>query len=176
VPIFVDGHKVQASIVGRVEELGSLPAEFQGESFIWSEPVEWRSEYRCYVLDSQILGIEWSFLRVPRGSDPSDVERRTPEVRPPIAIVEGAIRRLDEAGESVAGYCLDFGLTAQGDMVLVEMNDALALTNYGLDIGPYVDLHVSRWRQLAGVGRDGGRAQLSHGKRSAQRHGSESGH
>ncbi|MBV8820231.1 MAG: hypothetical protein JO022_17855 [Acidobacteriaceae bacterium] len=71
-----------------------------------------------------------------------------PEIRPTEHMVEQVVKRLDNAGQSVAGYCLDFGLIAFGEMSLIEMNDGIALTNYGISPADYLNLHLMRWQEL----------------------------
>ncbi|MDY7014869.1 MAG: ATP-grasp domain-containing protein [Cyanobacteriota bacterium] len=63
-------------------------------------------------------------------------------------VVEDAVCCLDKAGESVAGYSLDFGVLETGETALVEMNDGFSLGNYGLADGKYTDLILARWKEL----------------------------
>ena len=122
----------------------------EGQLFFCSEPVEWVTEYRCYVVHSRILGIHpyaVGGLPVYR-LDCSELERLKPDVRPSMELVRSAIERLEQAEQSVSGYCLDFGLASTGKMSLIEMNDGLALLNYGLSADAYLDLHVARWQEL----------------------------
>ncbi len=49
-----------------------------------------------------------------------------------------------------AGYSLDFGLTQDGRLLLVEANDGYALGNYGLFYVDYAKLLSARWAELTG--------------------------
>lgn len=152
-PCFVDGHKLQAQVVPGPLQLDALPPELRERELIVAELVEWMSEYRCYVRHSRILGVHAYHLRLPEGWPPGQaeaIEDALPEMRPSLAWLQDAVQRLDAAGESVAGYCLDVGLIAFGAMALVEMNDGLALTNHGLADDDYLALHLARWRELMG--------------------------
>ena len=115
-----------------------------GEEFICSEVVRWVSEYRAYVCDSRIVGLHQYMPGI------AGLDLLFPEMKPDLGIVEEAIRRLDAAGLSVAGYCLDFGRLDTGQTALVEANDGLALTNYGLSAADYTDLHLARWQEITG--------------------------
>lgn len=147
-PIFRGRQKIQPEILDGAMALHSLPADVHDERLFCSEVVEWMSEYRCYILNSRILGIHRYFIRLPDGWEPQKLELALHELRPTEEWIQAAVQRLDSAGEAVAGYCLDVGLIAFGRMSLVEMNDGLALTNYGLSPSDYLDLHLARWQEL----------------------------
>jgi len=157
-PVFVKPCRFRAfencRFSGRiVETLAALDAvhpSLAQEPFFCSEVVGWLSEYRCYILRSRILGIHpYRIAGVPvYRLDCSQLEALKPELRPAGDFVQLAIQRLEEAGQSVAGYCLDFGLTSLGEMSFIEMNDGLALANYGISSADYLDLHMARWREL----------------------------
>jgi ATP-grasp domain, R2K clade family 2 len=62
--------------------------------------------------------------------------------------VQRAIQALDLAGESYAGYAIDFGVLATGETALVEMNDGFGIGAYQIDSKNYTDLIWARWEQL----------------------------
>jgi hypothetical protein len=45
-------------------------------------------------------------------------------------------------------FGMDWGITASGQTLLVEVNDGYALSNYGLDGMPFTAMIEARWRQL----------------------------
>ncbi|MBP0020550.1 MAG: ATP-grasp domain-containing protein [Cyanobacteria bacterium SBLK] len=120
-------------------------SEVSRQEKIWcSEVVHWLNEYRVYVTkdcnsDSQIVGIY-----------PYNVKQHETNQKIDISIVREALQCLDKAGESVAGYALDFGILETGEMALVEMNDGFSLGNYGLSDRLYTDLILARWEELIG--------------------------
>ena len=63
-------------------------------------------------------------------------------------MIAQAIRSLESAGESTAGYALDFGVLADGRTALVEWNDGFSLGSYGLEGGLYTELILARWCEL----------------------------
>ncbi|MEH2229439.1 MAG: ATP-grasp domain-containing protein [Nostoc sp.] len=83
------------------------------EPLLCSEVVSWVSEYRIYVVHSQIRSI--------------DHYDGNPNIVLDIEKVLCAIQALDNAGESIAGYTIDFGVLDSGETALVEMNDGLQL-------------------------------------------------
>lgn len=99
---------------------------------VWcSEPVEFVSEWRCYVRYGQILDVrnykgDWHII-------------------PNKAIVERAIR---EYTTQTAGYGIDFGVTKDGRTLLVEVNDGFSLGSYGLAPIKYAQLLTARWYEL----------------------------
>jgi ATP-grasp domain, R2K clade family 2 len=101
-----------------------------------AEVVDWVSEYRCYVIRGEIVGIRHY------GGNPA--------VGVDEAVIARAIRNLESAGESTAGYALDFGVLADGRIALVEWNDGFSLGSYGLESGLYADLILARWLELTG--------------------------
>jgi hypothetical protein len=99
---------------------------------IWvSTPVSFVSEYRCFVLDDEILGVkhykgDWS-----RALDRVSVEAAVKAYR-----------------SSPRAYALDFGVMSNGYTALVEVNDAYALGHYGLMSVLYARLIEARWEEL----------------------------
>lgn len=99
---------------------------------VWcSEPVDFISEWRCYVRYGQILDVrnykgDWSVL-------------------PNKAIVERAIK---EYSSQTAGYGIDFGVTKDGRTLVVEVNDGFSLGSYGLAPIKYAQLLTARWFEL----------------------------
>ena len=96
----------------------------------FSEPVCFVAEYRCYVLNGEIQGVrfykgDWS--RAPARS-----------------VVEAAVM----AYQPYVAYAIDFGVLEDGSTVVVEVNDAFALGNYGLHPTLYAKMIEARWEQL----------------------------
>lgn len=157
-PVFVkpgrvcafDGMRLRGKVIEHAGALGALHPSLHDEPFFCSEVVGWLSEYRCYVMQSRILGIHpYRIAGAPVSRlDCAQLEALAPQLRPSEPFVQAAIRRLDAMGQSVAGYALDFGLSTHAEMSLIEMNDGLALTNNGLPVAAHLDLHCARWREL----------------------------
>jgi hypothetical protein len=103
----------------------------EDEDVFVSEVVPFVSEYRCYVLRDAILSAchykgDWS--KVPN--------RET---------VELAVAAYTEAP---VAYTQDFGVTADGRTLLIEVNDGFAVGNYGLSSTLYAQLLEARWQEL----------------------------
>jgi hypothetical protein len=102
---------------------------------LWcSEVVHWLSEYRVYVVHSQIRSIDHY------GGDP--------KVPVDLEEIQRAIQVLEEAGESYAGYGIDFGVLASGQTALVEMNDGFGIGAYQINAKDYTDMIWARWQEL----------------------------
>lgn len=98
------------------------------------EPVEFLSEWRFYCEGGLVVGVghyKGEPLRMP---DPEVVSR--------------AASKFAEVGKAPAAYGLDFGVCAEGQTRLVEVNDMIALGNYGLNPLLYTRLIELRWDQI----------------------------
>lgn len=157
-PCFPDGGRLDAAVwrdLAKVRDMArDVHPTLAQEQFMCSEVVAWVSEYRCYVMRGRLLGIHAYQLlgRFCGPVDASELEDHVPDLRPSVAFVMSAIEKLEASGEAPDAYALDFGLIAHGRVSLVELNDAVALTNYGLPIGDHLDAHIARWLQLARSG------------------------
>lgn len=97
----------------------------------FSTPVHFASEYRCYVLDGEIMAVK------PYRGDWSKAPSRV--------IVEGAVRSY----QPYRAYAIDFGvLEESNETVVVEVNDAFALGCYGLQPSLYARIVEARWEEL----------------------------
>jgi ATP-grasp domain, R2K clade family 2 len=96
-----------------------------------SEMVEFRSEYRVFVLDGEVLGIRYY---------KGDVR-----LFPDVTVIDRAIEAYTD---SPAAYAIDFGIVADGRTLLVETNEAYSLGCYGLPELRYSSLIERRWQEL----------------------------
>jgi hypothetical protein len=102
---------------------------------LWcSEVITWLSEYRIYVVNSEIRSI--------------DFYAGNPEITIDLTEIDRAIELLDKAGESYAGYAIDFGVLATGETALVEMNDGFSLGAYKIEPKNYTEMLLARWQEL----------------------------
>lgn len=103
---------------------------------VWaSEPVEFRAEFRFYVLGARILG----YSRY----DDGDIE----DLLPDESVV---VRMIDAFRDQPVGFAVDVGLVGE-ETVLVEVNDGWALGYYpwgNCSQKDYVDLITARWNQI----------------------------
>ncbi len=112
---------------------------------VWaSDPVSFISEYRCFVMGGEVLGVrpykgDWSAF-----PDPS-VIRDMASVLARSGIGPGP------GGAAVpapAALAIDVGVTAPGRTALVEVNDSFALGSYGLDSVLYARMISARWMEM----------------------------
>ena len=104
------------------------------EKLLCSEVVSWLSEYRVYVVHSEIRSIDHYHGNA---NILLDIDR-----------VHHAIKTLDNAGESYAGYAIDFGILDSGETALVEMNDGFSIGAYKINRKDYTDMILARWEEL----------------------------
>jgi len=99
---------------------------------VWlCEPLNILSEYRSFILDSEVL----------------DCRRYKGDygVAPSRHIVEAAVSRMKNAPRA---YCLDWGVTDKGDTILVEQNEGYAMGHYGLYPTLYARMLSARWNEM----------------------------
>ena len=99
-----------------------------------SEPVEFISEWRCFLLYGKIAGIQFYY-----GDRAAECDRD---------VIEAAVRAYPNMP---AGCALDFGVTSSGGTLLIEMNDGYSLGSYGLEPALYAKLLAARWAELNGT-------------------------
>jgi len=98
---------------------------------IISECIDFISEYRCFVLNAQLIGSK---------NYTGDFR-----VSPDYSVVESAIR---DYKNQPAAYSIDFGITSDSRTLLIEMNDAFGLSSYGLNKIAYCKMLEARWDEL----------------------------
>jgi len=99
---------------------------------IWiSEVVEFIAEWRCFVLDGQVLDVRPYTGDYHVHFDPS--------------VIDEAISCWKDAP---VAYGLDIGVTRDGRTLVVEVNDGYALGNYGLSPLNSINFHKARWKEM----------------------------
>lgn len=99
-----------------------------------SEIVDFVAEWRCFVRYGRILSV-----RPYKGDWRQHYDAR---------VIEQAVSEFTSAP---AGYAIDFGLTADGRTLLIEVNDGYSLGCYGLFYLDYAKLLSARWAELTGT-------------------------
>ncbi|MGL6073547.1 MAG: ATP-grasp domain-containing protein [Fimbriiglobus sp.] len=109
--------------------LSHLPGE---KKLLVSEPVEFVSEWRFYVVRGKIVGAGWY------SGDPL--------VFPDRDVIQRAVSQWGSSAPD--GYGIDFGIITTGQTILVEVNDGYSLGCLGLRPHVYSQLLEARWSQL----------------------------
>lgn len=112
------------------------PVTAETELYI-SEPVNFLSEYRCFIHKGILKGIQWYA---------GDFK-----IFPDIAIIENMIKSYKSANVS---YTLDVGVMNYGNSsltttTLIEVNDMWAIGSYGFDGKKYVRMTIDRFQEIA---------------------------
>jgi hypothetical protein len=98
------------------------------------QKIEFVSEWRSYILRDKILGVAHY--------------KGNPLTFPNVEVMQESI---DVFVDRPIAFAMDWGITASGHTLLVEVNDAYAFENYGLHGMPYTAMIEARWRQLMGL-------------------------
>ncbi len=102
---------------------------------IWcSELVDFRTEWRCFIRYREILDV-----RRYKGAWDTRMD------------IEPIQKAIDSFTSQPHSYALDFGITGNNEMVLVEVNDGHSLGTYGLSPANYARFLSARWSQLTGT-------------------------
>lgn len=105
---------------------------------VWcSEVVKWKSEFRVYVIDEEVVGV-----------DHYDGDHDTPL---DMSTVKQALLAYRTSGTAPSAYGIDFGVLETGQTALVEANDGYALGAYTIAAEPYTNLLVRRWQELLSI-------------------------
>ncbi len=138
-PRFVKPRETQKAFTGYVVSAfrDLIPtARHPDDLPVWScGLVEFVSEWRYFVLRDEVIGV---------GHYRGDVF-----TRPDPAAVRAAVGAFK--GESPAACAIDFGVTADGRTLLVEVNDAYSLGHLGLRSVPYTNMLEARWEELMAI-------------------------
>ena len=136
-PLFIKPAEEKAA-KGIIVNSSDVPDEYKNmdpeDEILCSDAVDFVSEWRCFVYYNKILGIQ--FYYGDKG------------ILPDRDIIESAIKDFKSAP---AACSLDFGVTADGRTLLIEMNDGMALGCYGLRDDLYALFLSARWAELTGT-------------------------
>ena len=133
-PVFVkpvEGKRFTGCVVRGISDLVGKGCCGDNFSVICSDVLDIASEYRCFVRRGEILDV-----RRYRGRW---------DVAPDKNVITDAIASYATAP---AGYAADFGVTKDGQTVLIEINDGYSLGSYGLWHDLYAQLLSARWSEL----------------------------
>lgn len=137
-PVFAKPASRRKSFTGRVFSSSSdfmILGSTSRRQEIWcSEIVAWHSEYRIYVVDDRIVGID-------KYAGAAGAALHLPTV-------EAALKAYRASGHAPSAYGIDFGLLSTGETALVEANDGYSLGAYSVEAKPYTDLLARRWSEL----------------------------
>jgi hypothetical protein len=137
-PVHVKPRDRQKLFTGKVvsafRDLISLSGVPDEEPVIVQELLQFRSEWRAYVLRGRALNVS--------------NYKGDGMVFPDASVILSAIAAFSS---SPIGYAMDWAVTRDGRTVLVEVNDGFALGNYGMSGSQYTALVECRWRELMGL-------------------------
>lgn len=126
----VDEQKLFTGVL--INSFSDLPPILNNDTNVWvSEPIDLVSEFRCFVYYGKLIGVKNY-----KGNPFNMIDSK---------IVLNAIKDFTLQPKA---FSLDFGLTRDGNTVLIEANDAHSLGSYGLVPFQYARLISARWAEL----------------------------
>ncbi len=137
-PVFVKPvqHKAFTGFVWKNDPESRRRIVVQEESTpVWiSDPIEIIAEYHSFILHQEILD-----CRLYKG----DWSKA-----PSKSIVRKGVDAMWKVAP--AAYCLDWGVTADGETILVEMNEGYAFGGYGIHPTYHARMLSARWFEMTG--------------------------
>lgn len=133
-PVFVkpeQGKLFTGLKISAIEDLMGLGAFEEDLPVLCSTVVQFEAEWRCFVRYGEILDVRQYSGDWKKAFDPSVIEKA-----------------IDSYKTAPAAYAADFGITPNGETLLVEINDGYALGSYGLQHNLYAQLLSARWAEL----------------------------
>jgi len=136
-PVFIkpEAHKIFTGYVIRdfagLIETSDLPDDLP---IVAQTPVEFVSEYRCFMHWDKPMGI-----RQYKGDC---------TVFPDVKVLAQITARLLRTQTLPCAYTIDLGVLASGETVVVELNDGFSMGGYGLAWPLYLNMVTDRWVEL----------------------------
>lgn len=126
-----DVKRFSGTVLDKSEDLIKLGGGLEDIPVWCSEKVHFLSEWRLWVLNGEIIGLNPYAGRW--------------DVFPDADRLKQAVAAFHKAP---CGYALDFGVTDDGRTLLVEASDGYVLRSFGLAPEKYVRLLTARWQEL----------------------------
>lgn len=116
----------------------SLPAEFdESMNVLVAEPVEWESEFRCFMLDGTVRTLS-PYLRCGELAELEEFRANNDELRDATQFAEAVAA--DSAGELPSAIALDVGVVRGRGWAVVEANGAWGSGIYGCNPDAVLDV------------------------------------
>ena len=133
-PVFVkpvEDKKFTGVVVNSTKDLVGCGVCGEDPDVLCSEVVPFNAEWRCFVRYGKVIDVrpykgDWRLHYDP-------------------AVIESAVNSFTSAPK---GYAMDFGVTADGRTLMIEVNDGYSLGCYGLLYIDYAKLLSARWAEL----------------------------
>ena len=118
-------------VVNDISDLIGCGSSFCDTDVYCSEPVDFVSEYRCFVRYGKIIDVrkyhgDWRWC-------------------PDYKTIANCVSNYTDSPKA---YALDFGITRDNTTLLVEVNATVCIGSYGLDPIHYAKLISARWAEL----------------------------
>ena len=126
-----DVKRFRGTILDKSEDLIKLGGGLEDIEVWCSEKVNFLAEWRIWILDGKIIGI--------------NPYRGRWDLYPDPKVLQQAVNAYHSAPRA---YALDFGITDKRETLLVEVSDAYALSSFGLDSVLYTKILMTRWQEL----------------------------
>lgn len=130
-----DVKRFRGTVLDKSDDLVKLGGGLDDIDVWCSEKVNFLSEWRLWVLNGKIAGLNFY--------------RGRWDVFPDTDILKEAVRAYRSAPSA---YALDFGVTDENKTLLIEVSDGYALSSFGLNPELYVRILQTRWEELARSG------------------------
>lgn len=108
-----------------------------------SEKLNFIAEYRCFVRHNKLQDIRHYSFKSMKG-----IYQDFPISEMGLKTIHRMIRDWRDYGPAPEAYVMDVGVTDQGNLVLIECNEAYAFGSYGLDSQIYAQMLLDRYQEI----------------------------
>ncbi|MBR4515747.1 MAG: ATP-grasp domain-containing protein [Lachnospiraceae bacterium] len=133
-PVFVKPYidkRFTGRVISTTKDLIGCGSCYENYDVICSDVLDIEAEWRAFVRYGRILDV-----RQYKGDWRLHYDS---------TVIDNALK---DYKEQPAGFAMDFGLTAEGKTVLIEVNDGFSIGSYGLLFIDYAKLLAARWAEL----------------------------
>lgn len=136
-PVFVkpiNNKKFKGRVVHDTKDLIGCGSCYEDYPVYCSEIKEFIAEFRVFVLYGKIIDVR-------RYGGKWDVHCSK-------EVIESCLKDFVDAPNA---YAMDFGITSDGETILIEVNNTCSIGSYGLDSILYAKFISARWAELTGT-------------------------
>lgn len=133
----VESKVFTGKVISSIKDLIGCGAYNDNFEVLYSEPIEFVREWRCFVYYDEIIDV-----RPYKGDWHYNYDAN---------ILDAMMKRFVHWDKRPMACSIDIGVTKDRRTLLIECNDAYSLGSYGLQDFKYAKLLLARWSQFLGI-------------------------
>lgn len=136
-PVFIkskENKRITGKVISKTSDLIGCRDWTSDKEVYCSQVLDIIAEWSCYIRYGKVMGV-----KMYKGDWRANYDSN---------IIEQAVKDFTSQPKA---YAMDFGLTSDGKMVLIEINNTCSIGNYGLFALDYAKFISARWAELTGT-------------------------